>query len=60
MERDIYVEFKELEKDLKEQSDKTFLKEGFNNLNQLQRILLELVKEQIGYENSNSSTGKTR
>lgn len=60
MERDIYVEFKELEKALKEQSDKTFLKEGFNNLNQLQRILLELVKEQIGYENSNSSTGKTR
>lgn len=60
MERDIYAEFKELEKDLKEQSDKTFLKEGFNNLNQLQRILLELVKEQIGYENSNSSIGKTR
>ncbi len=60
MERDIYVEFKELEKALKEQSDKTFLNEGFNNLNQLQRILLELVKEQIGYENSNSSTGKTR
>ena len=60
MERDIYVEFKELEKDLKEQSDKTFLKDGFNNLNQLQRILLELVKEQIGYENSNSSAGKTR
>lgn len=60
MERDIYVEFKELEKALKEQSDKTFLKDGFNNLNQLQRILLELVKEQIGYENSNSSAGKTR
>lgn len=57
---DLYLDFKKLEQDLKEQSDKTFLAEGYSKLNQLQRILLEMVKEQLGYENTNSTTSKTR
>jgi hypothetical protein len=58
--RDLLLDFKKLESSLKEQSDKTFVAEGYNKLNQLQRVLLELVKEQIGYENTNSTTSKTR
>lgn len=58
--RDLYLEFKKLEERIQRHSDETYLSEGYSKLNQLQRILLEMVKEQIGYENINSSTSKTR
>lgn len=58
--RDLYLEFKKLEERIQRHSDETYLSEGYSKLNQLQRILLEMVKEQLGYENINSSTSKTR
>lgn len=58
--RDLYLEFKKLEERIQKHSDETYLNEGYSKLNQLQRLLLEIVKEQFGYENTNSSTSKTR
>ena len=60
VQRDLHVEFQKLEKTLLEQSQKTFIEEGYNRLNQLQKILLELFKEQKNHENIDNTTSKTR
>ncbi len=58
--RDLYLEFKKLEERIQKHSQETYMSEGYSKLNQLQRLLLEMVKEQLGYENTNSSASKTR
>jgi hypothetical protein len=57
---DIGAEFRTLEKSLQTQVSETFMKEGYSKTNQLQRILLEIIKEQIGYENTRRSTRAPR
>ncbi|MCK6597439.1 MAG: hypothetical protein L6Q37_03680 [Bdellovibrionaceae bacterium] len=60
VQRDLHIEFQKLEKTLLEQSQKTFIEEGYSRLNQLQKILLELFKEQKNHENIDNTTSKTR